>query len=953
SELLCAVLELPAEQRATWLDTLAPQHAMLRAGLAKVIAQASILDGTPYLSVPHLPDAALSDWQAGQCVGPYILERQLGRGGMAEVWLAARGDGTLDRHVALKLPHGHLLAGPLRQRFERERDILAALSHPHIAPLYDAGISTTGYPYLAMEWIEGVPITGYCRERNLPISWRLGLFEQVLDAVNYAHARLIAHRDLKPSNILVTADGEVKLLDFGIAKLLGGETAGMVTELTQFGGRAVTPGYAAPEQIAGLPITTAVDVYALGVLLFELLTGERPFDAGRADHMAVHEAPLASKRVAEEQARCMSLPAAAHLRRLLRGDLDAITAKALEIDPGRRYGSAAAFADDIARYRRHEPISARRIGKLMLLMKVVRRHRLASALGAGLLLALFVGSIGIAWEAVHAQRAARFAEDAALRAQSEARRAKTTKDFLVSVFKASDPRIAPDKPRGTITAKELLDISAERIQTEFAQDPETAIELLGTLADIYIVLDETEHALALLRQQADLALEHDGPLSTTLINALLLQADAESSLSHYDRSLRALSRADESMRQASLDHSAYRAWWWYEKAAALSADPLGREQRATALENAVALYGAVAPRDPIFPHALSDLGAIYFSRNDFPRARDYLRRAITLDESGVNPDEAHLSALYSNLGKLLMSSGELESAFEAFQRAGAMSLKAFGSDSRFYWTAIAHGARALDLLGERKRALDMFHKLMPLLPAKSYRNAEEEQAAARVNEVYGSALLADGLAGTAVPVFKIALAEFAEAKQDSSSELRVRGLLAQAYARLGRVTEARSGLQEVLHTLSSTLKPSDARVLNARQVWGAFLLDQGQLSEAEQHFDEVLKSAPEATAAVVALSLGGKAQIAIARHQTAAALTLSLNAIDGCERVVGFRDVRMAPRLWRIRAEALLQSADTKGALVWAQRALDANRRYDDPASPDIAAAETTLKKIVELDSAR
>ena len=947
------MLELPAEQRAPWLDTLPPQHAMLRSGLAKVVAQACLLDGTPYLSVPRYPNDALTEWEPGQCVGQYVLERELGRGGMAEVWLAARGDGLVDRHVALKLPHAHLLAGPLRQRFERERDILAALSHPHIALLYDAGVTATGYPYFAMEWIEGAPITVYCRERNLPVDSRLGLFEQVLDAVNYAHARLIVHRDLKPSNILVTAKGEVKLLDFGIAKLLGEGSAGSVTQLTQLGGRAVTPGYAAPEQMAGLPITTAVDIYALGVLLFELLTGERPLDSVQFSLPGAREIPLASHRVVAGQARCVSLASEAHLRRVLRGDLDAITAKALESDPARRYGAAAAFADDLARYRRHEPISARRIGKLMMLMKVVRRHRLASALGAALSLALVVGGIGIVWEAVRAERAARRAEDAALNAQSEARRARATKDFLVGVFKASDPRIARDRPRGTVTAKELLDISAGRIQAQFAQDPEMGIELRGTLADIYIVLDETEHALVLLRQQAELALGRDGALSTTFIGALLLQADAESSLSHYDESLRVLSQADESIRQASLDHSAYRAWWWYEKAAALSAEPSGREQRSTALENAVALYETVAPRDPIFPHALSDLGAMYFSRNDFPRARHYLQRAIQLDESGVNPDEAHLAGLYSNLGKLFMSTGELKTAVDAFQRAAAMSLKAFGSDSRFYWTATAHGARALDLLGERKRAQDMFGKLMPLLPSKLYRNAEEEQAAARVNEVYGSALLSDGLAAAAVPVFKTALAEFAEAKQDSSSDARVRGLLAQAYARLGRIAEAQHGLQEALNRVSSALKPNDLRVLNARQLWGAFLLDQGKLDEAEQQFDEVLKSAPETTAAVAVLSLGGKAQIAIARHQTAAALKLSLEAVDDCDRVVGFRDVRMTPRLWLIRAQALLQSADTKGALVWAQRALDASRRYDDPASPDIAAAETTLKKIVAFDSAR
>jgi serine/threonine-protein kinase len=283
-------------------------------------------------------------FEPGTIIGPYQLVRELGRGGMGEVWLAARSDGALTRRVALKLPHAHLLSGALRQRFERERDILAPLSHPHIAPLYDAGISDGGHPYLAMEWIDGMPITHYCREVRQPIATRLELFKQVLDAVHYAHERFIAHRDLKPSNILVTSDGRVKLLDFGIAKLLSGDTGGASTELTQLGGRAATPDYAAPEQIAGQPITTAVDLYALGVVLFELLTGARPFDAVRGVNTHSSSAPLASQRVTEAEAQLIGGLKSAQLRKSLQGDLDAILAKALETDPAQRYRSAALSA---------------------------------------------------------------------------------------------------------------------------------------------------------------------------------------------------------------------------------------------------------------------------------------------------------------------------------------------------------------------------------------------------------------------------------------------------------------------------------------------------------------------------------------------------------------------------------------------------------------------------------
>jgi serine/threonine-protein kinase len=524
SSLLDEAFDLPPAAHDQWLAQLAPAHLPFLPVLRDLLAKHAAVETDDFLdTLPKFMTAGNDlqrttpeGFESGAIIGPYRLVRELGRGGMGEVWLAIRNDGALNRPVALKLPHAHLLSGALRQRFERERDILATLSHPHIAPLYDAGISEGGHPYLAMEWIDGVPITLYCRQVRLPIAARLELFKQVLDAVRYAHERFIAHRDLKPSNILVTPDGQVKLLDFGIAKLLSGDTGGAPTELTQLGGRVATPDYAAPEQIAGQPITTAVDLYALGVVLFELLTGVRPLSSN---------APLASQRVTETEADLIGSIKAAQLRKALQGDLDAIIAKALESDPAQRYRSAAAFAEDVQRYQRHEPISARHIGRLMLARKFVRRHRLATALTAGLVAALLGGTAGIGWEALRAQREAHRAHDEAQRAESEARRQKATKDFLIGVFKASDPRIASDKPRGTITAKELLDVSSDKIEKQFANDPETEIELLGLTADIYGELDENERFGVLNQKQIDQARLLYGDSSAVVVEALLKQAD--------------------------------------------------------------------------------------------------------------------------------------------------------------------------------------------------------------------------------------------------------------------------------------------------------------------------------------------------------------------------------------------------------------------------------------------
>jgi len=276
SALLDQAMDVPDGERPGWLASLGAEHAAVRPWLARVITPAAATPEPHFLKAPAFSDSAAPEFRAGARIGPYLLQERLGSGGMGEVWLAARSDGSLNRRIALKLPHVHLMAGVLRRRFERERDILAGLSHPHIAQLYDAGVADSQHPYLAMEWVDGIEINEHCRRNKLPIEARLDLILQVLDAVGHAHAKLIAHRDLKPSNILVTRDAQVKLLDFGIAKLLVEDTGNGATQLTRVGTCLATPAYAAPEQLAGRPITAAVDLYALGVILHELLTGQRP-----------------------------------------------------------------------------------------------------------------------------------------------------------------------------------------------------------------------------------------------------------------------------------------------------------------------------------------------------------------------------------------------------------------------------------------------------------------------------------------------------------------------------------------------------------------------------------------------------------------------------------------------------------------------------------------------------
>ena len=421
SRLLDDALELDEVGRRHWLESLTPEHQCLLPALRRALLHDQAGAETAArseLSLDRLPGSIASSIAFGEMIGPYRLIRPLGAGGMAEVWLAERADGAFRREVALKLPMLFRLRRELADRFERERDILAGLVHPNIARLYDAGVSRDGLPYIAMEYVVGVPITEHCDTNRLSVNARLELFLQVLGAVKYAHANLVIHRDIKPSNILVTSGGQAQLLDFGIAKILS-EGEAKETKLTALGGRLLTPDYAAPEQIAGAPITTSADVYALGVVLYELLAGQRPYRLERESVGALEQAILYAEPAPPSRATVKETEARARattvnkLRKTLGGDLDAIVLQALKKSAAERYQSASEFAEDVARLLRGERVLAQPDSAVYRFGKFVRRNRLAIGVVGALIITLAAGLVATTYEA-HVAAAQR---DAALQAQ--------------------------------------------------------------------------------------------------------------------------------------------------------------------------------------------------------------------------------------------------------------------------------------------------------------------------------------------------------------------------------------------------------------------------------------------------------------------------------------------------------------------------------------------------------
>ena len=651
-------LELDLQERECMLAELGRQQPEIAQGVRILLAELEelntagfLLESSPSGAGELLP--AMLGVAAGERVGPYSLICEIGQGGMSSVWLARRDDGQLKREVALKLP----VLGPRMQieRFMRERDILAALTHPNIARLYDAGVSESGQPYLAMEYVAGTTLTRSCDERKLTIRERLTLFVQVLQTVQFAHAGLVIHRDLKPSNILVTQHGRVVLLDFGIGKLLTGDSTDE-THLTQLAGRAFTPYYASPEQITGQTLGTASDIYSLGVILYELLTGNLPYRPTHDSRAALEENIIKADLRRPSQLAISTEAASARgtsprsLARNLAGDLDNIVLKALKKNPGDRYASASAFAQDVINYLGSLPVSARPDSTWYRVTRFTARHRIPVIAASVAATALLVGAALATWQA----RTASLARDRAVELAS--RNAAVTEFLGTLITDAAEA----DKP---VTVSEMLARSEKLALANSSGSPENRAAVLAMIAAQYGALSEDATAARLFEKGLGLLVNsHDSALRAELT---CLHASSIASLGQMDAAARAIEHELEHLKDDPQTAAYCLLYRSFIASAAHDAEPTLRYAQ-EGLDRFHSASQVTAADEGLF---LGAVGRGYYLNGQTREADEYYRRAMQRYAELGREASANAITVLNNWAVVVDSAGTPTQALEIYDRA--------------------------------------------------------------------------------------------------------------------------------------------------------------------------------------------------------------------------------------------------------------------------------------------
>jgi eukaryotic-like serine/threonine-protein kinase len=828
-DVLARALELPRAERGRFLAQECDNDAVLRAEVESLLDEH---DSEPaFLESPAWLPKVTSGDQPPQQVGPYRIVRGLGRGGMGQVYLAEREAPGFKQQVAMKVMRRGLDTEDLIARFRTERQILASLNHPNIARLLDVGATEQGLPYFVMEYVDGVPILEYCDANRLTVRARIELFQRICDAVQQAHRSLIVHRDIKPQNILVTGEGVPKLLDFGIAKIIDPQSSDTESH-TRAEIRVLTPEYAAPEQILGLPLTTACDVYALGVLLHELLAGGHPFAAAggaRRDteqRMLQTEAAPPSARVSDAAAAARGT-SAAQLERQLRGDLDTVVIKALRNEPEARYPSALSFSEDLQRHLMGLPVQARPASARYRIQKFVGRNRLAVA-GATALFVVLTASTSITLNQSRRIRA----ESA--RVLRERDKASEVRNFLLEMFGTT----GPDQATGdSVTARQLLDRRAASIAQMYSDDPEMRAEMMYVVAEGYEKLGLLTAAEPLARQSLEVRRAVFGNLHADVV--------------------------------ASLD---LLGWILHQRRQV--------DEAATHLREAVALGRQVFPPegDVRLARALNDLGIYFDVRGTYDTAVALYRESLEMRRRLSGESDMGLAVTTSNMSVTLYRQGKLDSAVVVAQSALDLFKRVLGEDhqrttivqNNLATFQVAKGdhegavKQHREILERRTRlfgpnhpstAFSMNSLAGALIGTKAYDEADSLLRAAvgiqRATEgtltdlVYalrrrGEIASLQGRHTEALDLYRESLATARRAYRSGHMDLAVTLVATgRAYEKVGDRSRAESALREAIEVASRTVGPRDRRTAGVRLSLIEFLHRQNDKETARAEFAQL------------------------------------------------------------------------------------------------------------------
>jgi eukaryotic-like serine/threonine-protein kinase len=851
-----AVLDADAADRPAILERECADDFDLRREVEALLAahdrETGILEQDAFSAVGGVIEPA-----ADEHIGPYRLLRRIGRGGMGIVYLAERDDGQFRRRVAIKvLPSGaHDLQ--LYRRFLAERQILASLDHTNIARLLDGGMTDGGLPYLVLEYVEGLPITEYCNRHRHNVGERLELFRTVCEAVHFAHRNLVIHRDIKPGNIFVGEDGVVKLLDFGIAKLLNPGLFPVPLPVTRTEHRALTPEYASPEQLRGDPITTASDVYSLGVVLYELLAGRHPYRLTRrsqeeiiravcerdperpstrvtqADSVESREGVVDTTAETIGEARSTTPD---RLRRRLRGDLDAIIMMALRKEPDRRYASADLLSADIARYLGELPVLAHRGSHAYRFGKLVRRHRLGAAATVVVAVSL-AGGAGIAlWQASVAGRERDVAETARLQTQNALDESRAVTNFLMGLFEASSPG---ETLGDTVTARELLERGVQRAD-QLAASPPVQARMLDVIGRVYERMGHYTRATATLERGLEVRRASSGDRSLDVAESLAHLGQAELQRGEY---VSAIGHTTEAL-------------------------DIRRERLGAA--------------DTLTTRTMVDLGGLLIYRGRLDESEALFREALALQEARLGPDHPDVAATLIVLGSAMHRQGREEEAESMLRRALEIRLRAFGPE---------HSATA----GAMYQLADLISLNPHNVPeaADLYRRgvAIEKRVLGEDGPVYSSVLtrFADflttaGLLEEGDSVHRAAIDKRIHVfgPRHPSVPEEYAGYARHLYLR-GRVAAADSIFRRAIPELIQGLGPDHTKVAQAELDWATVRAALGDHDHAAALADDALRirtlaSGPETT--IVGLTLAGIAGLRAKRNDFAGADSLYRKALD-------------------------------------------------------------------------